>query len=511
MLTRRDFVRFAAGVLVGVGSQLVSGCIPASSAAAPATPPPALAASLALPTDKITAPLRVHPTNSRYFSDPSGKAVLLSGSHTWDSVQERSRTLPAPAFDFPGFVSFLQAHGHNCTILWRFELMYQSWLGLDNWYTARTPWKRTGPGNATDGLPRFDLSQFDQTFFDHLRSCAEQLWAANIYAIVELFDGNDLVGARSPKDGCPYTGANNINGIDDGYTSGQVGAGSMTMTAPNAITDVQDRLVRKMIDTLNDLPNIIWETSEEGDAGSIWWNEHMIQLVRGYEATKQFQHPVGFGALTGGTDQQLYASSADWIAPSSFPISTDNQGKVVLCDGDHIAHSAGPGMGAPPGDASFVWKALCLGSQALMMDSYRAYGTNNTCPNPVNDLCTGSSPTSTQWDPQRDQLGFALIYANKCRDLAAMTPEPGKASTGFAVVNDAAQGAEYLVYAPRGGTFTVDLSGSGAPLSVEWFNPESGKVITSSPVSRGSASQSFTAPLSGDAVLYLFDASGRVS
>ena len=31
-------------------------------------------------------PLRVHPTNPRYFSDGSGKAVYLTRSHTWTNL-----------------------------------------------------------------------------------------------------------------------------------------------------------------------------------------------------------------------------------------------------------------------------------------------------------------------------------------------------------------------------------------------------------------------------------------
>ncbi len=35
------------------------------------------------------------------------------------------------------------------------------------------------------------------------------------------------------------------------------------MTAPNAVTAVQDAYVEKMVDTLNDLPNVVWIVSEE--------------------------------------------------------------------------------------------------------------------------------------------------------------------------------------------------------------------------------------------------------
>jgi hypothetical protein len=448
----------------------------------------------------ITTPLRVHPVNSRYFADGLGDPVFLTGSHTWDDVQQRSRAPGAPPFDFPDYVRFLQAHGHNCTILWRFELMFQSWLGQDNWITAQTPWTRTGPGFASDGKPRFDLRLFDQSYFDHLRDCVRQLLEANIYAIVELFDGNDLVAARSLTDGCPYTRTNNINDIDDGYTGGISGAGSMTMTSPNAITDVQDALARKLIDTLNDLPNVIWETSEEADAGSLWWNEHMMALIRRYESTKPFQHPVGFGMLTGGTDAQLYSSSADWIAPHGFPIAADNQGKVVFCDSDHMG---GPGMGPPPGDRSFVWKALCLGSQTLMMDPYRAYSAENACPNPTGDLCAGVPPTLAVWDPMRDQLGYARAYAAKSRDLASMTPQPQISTTGYALVNLVVDGAEYIVYAPGGGSFSVDLSGTLGTLRGEWFNPGAAQTIAIDSAVPGGSAAAFAAPFSGDALLYL--------
>ena len=47
------------------------------------------------------------------------------------------------------------------------------------------------------------------------------------------------------------------------------GIGSITMTAPNAITAFQDAYVEKVIDTLNDLPNVLWIVSEEAPANSI--------------------------------------------------------------------------------------------------------------------------------------------------------------------------------------------------------------------------------------------------
>jgi len=64
----------------------------------------------------------------------------------------------------------------------------------------------------------------------------------------------------------PFTTTNNVNRIDDGG-----GTGSVAMSAPNAITAVQDAYVKKVIDTLNDLPNVLWIVSEEAPPNSTWW------------------------------------------------------------------------------------------------------------------------------------------------------------------------------------------------------------------------------------------------
>jgi hypothetical protein len=90
-----------------------------------------------------------------------------------------------------------------------------------------------------------------------------------------------------------------------------------------------------------------------------------------------------------------------------------------------------------------------------------------------------------------------------------------------------AKGAEYLVFLPAGekiarildklgfenapsvdlpgeGIVQVDLSATSNQLSMEWFNVREGKTITADPVQGGSI-QTFTAPFSGEAVLYLYD------
>src|SRR5438105_3178961 len=77
-------------------------------------------------------------------------------------------------------------------------------------------------GIATDGGLKFDLTKFNQEYFDRLRARVEALNNAGIYAGVYLFSGEWLLRFRSATDGYPFSGGNNINQVDDGYTGGSV-------------------------------------------------------------------------------------------------------------------------------------------------------------------------------------------------------------------------------------------------------------------------------------------------
>jgi hypothetical protein len=362
-------------------------------------------------------------------------------------------------------------------------------------------------GNASDGKPKWDLNSYNEAHFDRMRSRAETLLAANIYAIVSLFSGDELGAFRSSTDGYPLTGSNNVNGIDDGYTGGQSGINSMNMTAPNAITGVQDAFVKKMVDALNDLPNVIWRIDEEGPTGCSWWHEHMIDLIHTYEATKPYQHPVGLGGWEGGgtaSDSWLFQSGADWVSPSTVSVTSTNYGKVDVHDNDL---NGGGGLGSSSGDRRYIWQTLTDGGHPMNMDAYLSYdATWNPCGAASNGICT---TLAAGWDDFRNQLGYALRYAMKLHNLEAMTPQPAKASTAHALVNADPTGGEYLVYAPNGGSFSVDLSSASRQLSVEWFNPVTGTISRASPIMGGSSAQSFSTPWGGaDAILYLYDPIG---
>lgn len=419
-------------------------------------------------------PLRVHSANPRYFTDDSGKAIYLTGSHVWISMRDGSTSDPPASFDYDAYLDFLVDRGHNFFRLWTWELPRFT-VDEQTFNMAPFPWPRTGPGLTTDGKPKFDLSRFEQSYFDRLRARVRAANDRGIYVSIMLFDGYGLQFYRSPStDGFPFDEANNINGIDAPGTS------ATTLRYPE-VTALQEAYVRKVIDTVNDLDNVLYEIANEAGAHSTAWQYHMINVVKRYEATKPKQHPVGMTfQYEGGTNETLFNSAADWISPNEEggykydpPISDGS--KVVIADTDHLWGEGGDGI--------WVWKSFTRGLHTLFMD-----GGIMTFP-----------PSTDARESARQAMGQTSSYAARM-DLSASRPQDDRSvcSTRYCLVND---GQEYLVYQPASGPFTVSVA--PGDYVYEWFDPNIGATAATGFVTVQGGSTSFSPPFGGSAVLYL--------
>jgi MYXO-CTERM domain-containing protein len=451
----------------------------------------------------MDGPLRPHPTNPRYFTDGAGKAIYLTGSHTWGNLIDGwltngRNTDPAPAFDYDGYLDFLQANNHNFIRLWAADtpkLDYTSVAG--GWYyPSPLPWPRTGPGNAADGKPKFDLSQHNQPYFDRLRERVVAARDRGIYVGVMLFEGFSVrvkTGALG-WNYSPFRAQNNVQGYN-GDTNGD-GKGFEAHSLQVAdLVSVHEAYVTKVINTLNDLDNVLYEISNEegnglGGTTARDWQHHLVDHIHDVEAGKPNQHPVGISCIynldnTTANNTWLTTSPADWIAPwgpgeSDLDLNTNpvpaGGVKVEFADTDHVF-----GVG---GDGTWVWKVFTRGYNVIYMDFY----------GPV-EWTAWTPPAGYNRDGANAAMGHTLSYANRM-DLASMTPQGALSSTGYCLANP---GSEYLVFQPGSGAFTVNVAAGS--YAWEWFNPATGAVASSGSVAGGS--QSFTPPFSGTAVLYL--------
>ncbi|MHB9065959.1 MAG: DUF6298 domain-containing protein [Pirellulaceae bacterium] len=438
-----------------------------------------------------TGPLRVHPTNPRYFTDGttdrdgSLKVVYLTGSHTWDNLQDMGETDPPGQFDFNAYLDFLAHHDHNFIRLWRWELTRWN-TGPAGEKTPRDlvvaphPWARTGPGMASDGKPKFNLEQFDEAYFHRLRARVTAARDRGIYVSIMLFEGWGLRFVSDAWMAHPFHPSNNINGLEKD-PKGIQGNELFTLASPRA-TALQEAYVRKVIETVNDLDNVLYEISNESDFSTTQWQYHVIHFIRKVESAQPKQHPIGMTSIGGGVDdlKRLLESPADWISPNADrhdyrndPPASDGA-KVIILDTDHLW-----GLG---GNATWVWKSFARGVNPIFMDLYQR-----------RVLDQGSD---AQWESIRRAMGVTRRLAERIR-LTTMMPKNELASTGYCLAHP---GSAYVVYLPEGGEAWVDLSAASGSLTVEWLDPHSG-TITHGTNASGGAKCSFQAPFNGDAVL----------
>ncbi|UCD52436.1 MAG: hypothetical protein JSW27_07325, partial [Phycisphaerales bacterium] len=398
-----------------------------------------------------------------------------------------------PDFDYQRYLDFMAGHGHNFMRMWRWEQAQWMQFVPANTLIRYAPmaYQRTGPGQALDGRPKFDLARFNQAYFDRLRQRVAQAGQRGIYVSVMLFQGFSVEqkGTRGVDpnegnawDGHPYNARNNINGIDGDLNGDGEGRETHTLGNP-AVTRLQEAYVRKVIDALNDLDNVLWEISNESHTGSIEWHYHMMRFIREYEASKPKQHPVG---MTGSpiNNPELFASPADWISPRGKgylddPPDTAGQ-KVIIVDNDHIRPW--------DSDPAWVWKNLMRGNHFILMDPYV-------------DFRVGSpSQPDPKHDPTRRAMGLARRLSERV-DLASLEPQPQLASTDYCLADP---GNTYLAYQPEAGGKGLELRIEAGSYEIEWRDCASGEREETDRLEQAAeGTTSLTPPFNGPAIAFL--------
>jgi hypothetical protein len=440
---------------------------------------------------------------------------------------------PEP-FDYEAYLQFLQERGHNFIRLWRWE-QFKSQAAEGNFHLCMSPqpWPRTGPGTASDGKPRYDLTTFDATYFDRLRHRVIAAGNAGIYVAVMLFDGWALHLSPAPDNvlGHPFYADNNVNGI--GITSIN---DQQVLPLDPGVQKLQEAYIRKVVDTVHDLPNVLWEVANESSGGgtvdkefaemlglgevpnwgdSTQWQYWVINFVKQYEQQQGYApHPIGMTmqfpvADQGKVNDPLFASPADWISPGyddeifrdgghpmapgsppsrwlDNPPASEGR-KVIITDTDHYA----PGQG----DALWAWKSFLRGHHPILMDFGLISGVNPPDP-------SAGTPSYAACEPARYAMGDTLRYAERMQ-LIEMAPRGDLTSTGYALADP---GQEYLVLQldePAKPFMVTLVAGS---YQGEWYNINSRRTVAADPLTVGSDGRhQFMPPFAeaGQVVLYL--------
>lgn len=454
--------------------------------------------------EAISTTLKVHASNPRYFSNSSGRAVYLTGSHTWDNFLDWGGD--RPNFDYFAYLKFLRDNRHNFIRLWVGTPRLEA--NGEIFRSHQTPWHRPGPGIAKDGQLKFDLSLHNEDYFRRLRDRIIEAEKTGIYVSVMLFNG------LYDWDVSPFNLSNNINGIDGDKLKTGSGEEIFSLNNPDVLT-VQKNYIRKVIDSVNDLNNVLYEVGNEIKGHSVDWQYHIIDFIHQYEKSKPKRHPVGMtGGGKGLCNIDLFNSPADWISPRVEPgqdYSSDppaaTGGKVIINDTDHLA-----GVLENP-SAGWVWKSFMRGLNPILMDvlQNRAPGSEKKW----------NVPNRSGLAETRKAMGQTLNYANRI-NLAKMIPADQLVSTKYCLAD---LGNEYLVYLPFddkprtnrvlerlgmiNGSITINLNDVSKIFLIEWFNSVENKWLDGGKIIGGQRI-TLNVPFAGDAVIYLYTEKNRV-
>jgi hypothetical protein len=233
---------------------------------------------LALASVAASQPIQIHPENPKYFLFRGKPLMLVTATEHYGSVINRP-------FDFE---KYLNDAADKKITLTRAFLLFRELQGARNPsspckpespdYIA--PFMRTGPGNAMDGEPIYDLDRWNPEFFDRLHRFLQMASDRSIVVELTLLSNTygDNIWALNP-----LRDKNNKQGI------GSVEWQDYTSLKNAALVERQTAYVRKIIQETSEFDNVYYEICNEPGGGFAGhaspadvdaWQEHIARVVR---------------------------------------------------------------------------------------------------------------------------------------------------------------------------------------------------------------------------------------
>ena len=433
---------------------------------------------------------------ARHYLAWRGRPILLIGDSVTQGWMESGTN-----FDQAAYVDALAARGINLLMLWSFKGTRASRQAQDRrlGYDAPEIWPWIGSPEDRS----FDLRRFNPAYFDRLRTFVGRAEQKGIVVLITVHDG----WTKTCFDGHPFNRAlgNGPLAAREQYVALADTRPEMppefdpAWTWPQQNQHFQERFCAKLIETLAPFSNVLFEMFNEGE----WYpkqarrrhEEHFLAFFRARctnPLLSNADHIAGLRAHREPNADVVTLHPQGWVGQfPTFARGFDTEPAkpylysepVPEFDGqrpslDEIRRSvwetalAGAGW-VNQNDASFGWDArAAIAAQARARD--QAYDVAGHC---------------------------ARFFNGSGVRFWEMKPEGRLASTGVCL---ARPGEEYVVYATKGGRFTVDLTVAGQKaLSARWYNPRTGEFHAGADVRGGNGQQAFEAPFSGDAALHL--------
>jgi len=424
----------------------------------------------------------------------NGEPLLVVGDNLTQGWMESG-----PHFNYQGYVDALASRGLNVLMIWSYFGTNAALQKGDAriGYDAPEIWPWTGsPDNWT-----MDLTQFNQAYFDRLKQLVAYAESRGIMVLITVHDG----WTKTRFEGHPFNAALGNGPLTNNYQYVELADYDREMPATFSSSwsrqqknqYFQERFCDKLISELSPYSNVIYEMFNEGH----WYD----QILR----NKHEQHFLKFFRARCGNLLLTNSDEIDGDDPHNDP-----KVDVVTFHGDWGGRFQDfqAGFNRPPAKPYFQsepvpgWDGTNVTVDEIRKGVWNVAMAGAGWVN-QNDLSFGWNPYAAMAS-KASLRNQAYDYAGHCArffnesgiNFYDMKPKGSLSSTGICL---AQEGMEYAVYAPSGGTFTLDLSaGAGQTFGIRWYNPRSGQFEYQDSVQGGSG-VSLTAPDRNDWVVHL--------
>lgn len=240
-------------------------------------------------------PLALHPENPHYFIFRDKPTVLIGSGEHYGAVLNLD-------FDYAVYLNQLAADELNVTRT--FTGIYRedktSFKITGNTLAPDSgrficPWAKSDQPGYLYGGNKYDLSKWDNEYFERLKDFIVQAGQRSIVVELDLFSNyyNDPQWRLSP-----VYHANNINGIGKVEDHKEV----LSLKHPEILA-VQESMVKKIVSELQEFDNLYYEVCNEpyfGDTIALEaWEQHMTNIIADAEKDFKFKHLISQNIANG--------------------------------------------------------------------------------------------------------------------------------------------------------------------------------------------------------------------
>lgn len=245
------------------------------------------------PDARAASPIRLHPDNPHYFDFRGRPTVLITSAEHYGAVLNLD-------FDFVRYLETLAADGLNLTRTFSgayvepagaFRIERNTLAPLAGRFIC--PWARSDVPGYAKGGNKFDLTRWDDHYFDRLERFLTA--ASQRGVVVELALFCPMYGDEQWKLS-PMNAANNINGL------GEIARTNVyTLDRNGGLLAVQEGMTRRIVTALRDHDNLIYEICNEPYFGGVTleWQHHIAEVIQAQEAELGVRHLISRNVANG--------------------------------------------------------------------------------------------------------------------------------------------------------------------------------------------------------------------